>query len=291
MLINWTNGVIMVAQIIDGKKMAATIAEDLTKEIETLPTKPHLAVVLVGNNESSLVYVRNKKKTAESIGIKCTVHHLEEQTTQDELLALLNDLNNDNNVNGIIVQMPLPAHIDSGKVLENIALAKDVDGFSPYNMGLLHANSKNATSPATPKAVLYMLEKTLGNISGKHAVIIGRSNIVGRPLASLLLNNDCTVTIGHKHSVDLQKITSQADILVSACGVPMMVDDKWVKEGATVIDVGITRVEGKLYGDINYAKVAEKAQHITPVPGGVGPMTVIMLMENTLLAYKKQNHK
>lgn len=279
----------MVAKIVDGKKMAAEIAEDLAGKIAKLPQKPHLAVVLVGDCEASLIYVRNKKKAAEAIGMKCSVHHLAKETSEKELLGLIEKLNNDKDVNGIIVQMPLPEHIDSDKVLEAIALAKDVDGFCPYNIGLLHANSKNATVPATPKAVLYMLEHTLGNISGKHAVIIGRSNIVGRPLASLLLNHDCTVTIGHKQSVDLQKLAVQADILVSACGVPALVRDDWVKKGATVIDVGITRVNGKICGDADFAKVAEKAEYITPVPGGVGPMTVAMLLENTWLAYKKQN--
>ena len=281
----------MTAQIINGKEMAAKIADILTEKVANVQKKPHLAVVLVGNNESSLIYVRNKQKLAENIGMKCSLYHLKEKTSEEELLNLLHSLNKDQAINGIIVQMPLPDHIDSDKVLENIALEKDVDGFSPYNMGLLHSNSKNALIPATPKAVLYMLKQTLGNISGKNAVIIGRSNIVGRPLASLLLNNDCTVTIGHKQSIDLQKLSAQADILVSACGVPQMVDEKWVKEGATVIDVGITRVGSKICGDVNFAKVAEKVQYITPVPGGVGPMTVAMLMDNTWLAYEKQNYK
>lgn len=280
----------MVAQIIDGKKMAAKIAEDLTLKVANVQKKPNLAVILVGDNDSSQIYVRNKQKLAENIGMKCSVHHLNVKTQEGELLSLLNSLNKDKDVNGIIVQMPLPEHINANKVLENIALEKDVDGFSPYNMGLLHSNCQNALIPATPKAVLYMLEHTLGNIAGKNAVIIGRSNIVGRPLASLLLNNDCTVTIGHKQSVDLQMLAAQADILVSACGVPQMVDDKWVKEGATVIDVGITRLNGKICGDVDFAKVAPKAQYITPVPGGVGPMTVAMLMQNTWLAYEKQSN-
>jgi len=278
----------MPAQIIDGKKMAAEICEELAKKIKKLSKAPHLAVVLVGNDEASLIYVRNKKRAAETIGMNCTVHHLSENVTQTELLELLDRLNNDKDINGIIVQMPLPEHIDANIVLEKINPEKDVDGFCPYNMGLLHSNSPKAIAPATPKAVLYMLNRTLGEIKGKNALIIGRSKIVGRPLASLLLNNDCTVAIGHRHSVDLQKFSKQADILVSACGVPQMVDDKWVKEGATVIDVGITRVNGKICGDVDFEKVVDKVEYITPVPGGVGPMTVAMLMENTFQAFERQ---
>lgn len=281
----------MTAQIIDGKKMAAKICDDLAKKIAKLSLKPHLAVVLAGNNEASLIYVRNKKKAAEAIGMKCTVYHLDENVSQDELLRLLAKLNEDRDVSGMIVQMPLPEHIETNAILEAISPEKDVDGFCPYNMGLLHSNSPRAVLPATPKAVLYMLKQTLGDIKGKNALIIGRSKIVGRPLASLLLNNDCTVTIGHRCSVDLAKSACLADILVSACGVPALVDDKWVKKDATVIDVGITRVNGKICGDVDFAKVVEKAQYITPVPGGVGPMTVAMLLDNTWLAFERQNYK
>jgi len=279
----------MTAQIIDGKLMAQQLREQLAQKVAELPTVPHLAVILVGNDEASIIYDRNKQKAAEAIGMKCTIHHLDEQTPQDQLLDLIKQLNSDSSVNGIIVQMPLPKHLNSEQIIESIDHTKDVDGFGIYNIGLLHSNNSSAMVAATPQAVLYMLQQTLGDVVGKHAVIIGRSNIVGRPLASLLLNHHCTVTIAHSKTVNLSQITASADIVVAACGVAGLVKKDWVKPGATVIDVGINRVNGKLCGDVDFENVKEVASYITPVPGGVGPMTVTMLLNNTLRAYIEQN--
>ena len=279
----------MTAKVIDGKSMAQNLREELAKRVNELNKKPHLVVILVGNDEASIIYDRNKKKAAENIGMTCNIHHLPEETTEDKIIELINNLNNDSDVNGIIVQMPLPKHLNADKIVEQIRTDKDVDGFGFYNMGLLHSNNKNAFVAATPQGVLYMLQKTLGDLSGLHAVIIGRSNIVGRPLASLLLNNHCTVTVAHSKTKNLPELTKQADIVVAACGVAKMVKKDWIKDGATVIDVGINRIDGKLCGDVDFDEVKEVAGFITPVPGGVGPMTVAMLMNNTLLAYIKQN--
>ena len=279
----------MTAKIIDGKSMAQNLREELAKRVKELNKQPHLAVILVGNDEASIIYDRNKKKAAEDIGMTCNIHHLPEETTEDEVIELINNLNDDSDVNGIIVQMPLPKHLNADKIVEKIRADKDVDGFGFYNMGLLHSNNKNAFVAATPQGVLYMLQKTLGDLSGLHAVIIGRSNIVGRPLASLLLNNHCTVSVAHSKTKNLPELTKQADIVVAACGVAKMVKKDWIKDGATVIDVGINRIDGKLCGDVDFDEVKEVAGFITPVPGGVGPMTVAMLMNNTLLAYIKQN--
>lgn len=280
----------MTAQIIDGKLMAQNLRKELAEEIKKLDKQPHLAVILVGNDEASIIYDRNKKKAAEDIGMTCDIHHLPENSSEKEVISLINELNNNINVNGIIVQMPLPKHLDSNKIIEQIQANKDVDGFGFYNMGLLHSNNKNAFVAATPQGVLHMLQKTLGDLSGLHAVIIGRSNIVGRPLASLLLNNHCTVTVAHSKTKNLSELTKQADIVVAACGVAKMVKKDWIKNGATVIDVGINRIDGKLCGDVDFEEVKEVAGFITPVPGGVGPMTVAMLMNNTLRAYIKQNN-
>ena len=279
----------MTAKVIDGKSMAQNLREELAKRVNELNKKPHLAVILVGNDEASIIYDRNKKKAAEDIGMTCNIHHLPDETTEDKIIELINNLNNDSDVNGIIVQMPLPKHLNADKIVEQIRTDKDVDGFGFYNMGLLHSNNKNAFVAATPQGVLHMLQKTLGDLSGLHAVIIGRSNIVGRPLASLLLNNHCTVTVAHSKTKNLPELTKQADIVVAACGVAKMVKKDWIKDEATVIDVGINRIDGKLCGDVDFDEVKEVAGFITPVPGGVGPMTVAMLMNNTLLAYIKQN--
>lgn len=279
----------MTAQIIDGKKIAQEFRAELAVKTAGLRGVPHLAVILVGNDEASLIYDRNKKKAAEAVGMTCTIHHLPEQTLEQELLALIDVLNADVNVNGIIVQMPLPRHLDARKITERISSAKDVDGFGICNLGRLHAGDSSAMAAATPQGVLYLLQKTLGDLSGKEAVIIGRSNIVGRPLASLLINQSCTVTVTHSKTRDIASLARRADIVVAACGCPKMVKKDWVRPGATVIDVGINRIDGHLCGDVDFDEVKNVAGFITPVPGGVGPMTVAMLLNNTLKAYINQN--
>ncbi|MBR1648978.1 MAG: bifunctional 5,10-methylenetetrahydrofolate dehydrogenase/5,10-methenyltetrahydrofolate cyclohydrolase [Alphaproteobacteria bacterium] len=281
----------MSAVIIDGKQMAQDIRAELAEQIKKLDYIPGLAVILVGNDEASLIYDRNKKKAAESVGINCTIYHLPEETSQEEVLEKIRTLNNDKNTHGIIVQMPLPSHLNSEEIINAVSYTKDVDGFGVYNIGLLHSNLQGAIIAATPQGVLYVLEKSLGDLSGLNAVIIGRSQIVGRPLASLLINKSCTVTVAHSKTKNLKNITSRADIVVAACGVAEMVKKDWIKPGAMVIDVGINRREGKLCGDVDFDEVKEVAGYITPVPGGVGPMTVAMLMKNTYIASLNQLKK
>lgn len=282
----------MTAQIIDGKKIASEIRADLARKVEQLPGEvmPVLAVVLVGDNEASRIYVRNKQKAAAEVGIGCEVLEMNEGIGENALLATIEELNENPHVNGIIVQLPLPEHINPLKILSAIRPEKDVDGFNPYNAGLLACKEPEAVVSATPKGILKLLQTTGIDLCGKHAVIIGRSNIVGRPAAMVLLNHDCTVTVTHSKTVDLPSIVRQADIVVAACGCPNLVKKDWLKEGAVVIDVGINRVEGKLCGDVDFEDAKEKASFITPVPGGVGPMTVAMLLENTYEAALKQQN-
>ncbi len=282
----------MTAQIIDGKKIASEIRADLARKVEQLPSEvmPVLAVVLVGDNEASRIYVRNKQKAAAEVGIGCEVLEMNEGIGENALLATIEELNENPHVNGIIVQLPLPEHINPLKILSAIRPEKDVDGFNPYNAGLLACKEPEAVVSATPKGILKLLQTTGIDLCGKHAVIIGRSNIVGRPAAMVLLNHDCTVTVTHSKTVDLPSVVRQADIVVAACGCPNLVKKDWLKEGAVVIDVGINRVEGKLCGDVDFEDAKEKASFITPVPGGVGPMTVAMLLENTYEAALKQQN-
>lgn len=279
----------MTAEIIDGKEMARRVREELAQKTALLKHKPHLAVVLVGNDEASLIYDRNKQRAAQEIGMECVIHHLPEDISQKELTALIDELNVAKKVNGIIVQMPLPAHLNAEEVLRHIVPEKDVDGFGVYNAGLLMTNSPEAIIAATPKGILRMLKSVYTDLSGKYAVIIGRSNIVGRPLAALLLNNNCTVTVVHSKSENIEELTRCADIVIAACGKARLVKKEWLKPGAVVIDVGINRVNGKLAGDVDFDDVLGTAGYITPVPGGVGPMTVAMLLDNTLEAYIRQN--
>lgn len=280
----------MVAKIIDGKNLALQIRADLASKIFNLEYAPHLAVILVGNDEASLIYDRNKQKAANALGMECDLFHLEEKTSEVELLKLIDKLNLDSKVNGILVQLPLPDHINTRVIIEKINPSKDVDGFSPCNAGLLQAKDDKAIIAATPKGILYLLQSVCDDLSGKNVVIIGRSNIVGRPMASLLLNHDCTVTITHSKTQNLSEVTKRADIVISACGCPKMVKKDWIKKGAIVIDVGINRSEGKLCGDVDFDGVSEVASYITPVPGGVGPMTVAMLLQNTYEAFLNQNN-
>ena len=275
-------------KIIDGKMLAQQIRENLRLKIKNLGLTPCLAVVLVGDNEASQIYVRNKRKAAEEIGMECEVHHLSAESSFEQVADLVQKLNANPKVNGIIVQMPLPQYLNSDKILRLIDERKDVDGFGLHNAGLLMQNQPSAMIAATPKGVLAMLRSTGIQLTGKHAVIIGRSNIVGRPLAALLLNQDCTVTVVHTLTQNIAEITKQADILVAACGCPKLVKADWVKDGAVVIDVGINRIDNHLCGDVDFDEVAPKAAFISPVPGGVGPMTIAMLLKNTVETCEKQ---
>ena len=275
--------------IIDGKAIAAEVRSALKKHIASVCVRPVLAVILVGENEASRIYVRNKEKAAAEVGIECRVLQFGENVSEKELFEVVQALNEDPAVNGIIIQQPLPEQLDTRCLVEAICPEKDVDGFGPMNLGRLQGGSPDAVVAATPKGVLRLIDSTGVELSGKHAVIIGRSNIVGKPLSSLLLNRDCTVTVTHSKTVGLKEIVCQADIVVAACGCPRLVKDDWVKDGAVVIDVGINRTEnGKLCGDVDFDALCRKNVRITPVPGGVGPMTVAMLLENTWQAFQKQ---
>lgn len=279
----------MTAQIISGNAISAQIKSEISEQIQTYLQQskraPGLAVVLVGADPASQIYVGNKRKSCEQIGIQSTSYDLPETTTQEELLALIETLNQDEMIDGILVQLPLPAHIDSSKVIEAILPSKDVDGFHPYNVGRLCQRIPTLRS-CTPYGIVKLLEKTNLNVRGKHAVIVGASNIVGRPMAMELLLLGCTVTVTHRFTENLEQHVRQADLLVVAVGKPHLVKGEWVKEGAIVIDVGINRIDGKIVGDVEFDVASPKASYITPVPGGVGPMTVAMLMQNTLQAYR-----
>jgi methylenetetrahydrofolate dehydrogenase (NADP+)/methenyltetrahydrofolate cyclohydrolase len=270
-------------QIIDGKKISQEIKDELKEKVALLKeqgTNVTLAVIQVGNDPASTVYVGNKKKACAYIGIESLSYELPEETTEDELLSLICRLNEDNNVNGILVQLPLPNHISENKVIQTISPLKDVDGFHVQNVGALCVGQKGYVS-CTPYGVIQLLKRSGIEISGKNCVVIGRSNIVGKPMALLLLRENGTVTICHSRTYNLKEITKQADILVVAIGKPKFVDETFVKEGAVVIDVGIHRDENnKLCGDVDFEKVAPHTSAITPVPGGVGPMTIAMLMHN-----------
>lgn len=276
-------------QLIDGKKIADEILETLKSEIELTHAKPCLAIVWVGNNESSKIYVRNKIKAAKKVGIETKLLKFDASVDEDTLCQEISTLNKSKKITGVIVQQPLPPQISLDKVLTQISPLKDVDGFGVQNMGLLSLNLGKGLIAATPKGVLRLLQATGENLSGKHVVIIGRSKIVGRPLASLLLNHDCTVTVTHTKTLELQHIVKTADIVVAACGAPLLVKKDWIKKGAIVIDVGINRVDGRLCGDVDFENVAPVCSYISPVPGGVGPMTVAMLLENTYQAYLAQH--
>lgn len=280
----------METKIIDGKKLASEVKNNLAEKIIQSACRPILAVILVGNNPASQIYVCNKQKAALEVGIECKLFELSATSNPQKLFDLIMELNLAVEVNGIIVQLPLPEGYDEKEVLSAINPCKDVDGFSPVNAGLLQENSSLATVAATPKGILYMLQSVHPDLRGKHAVIIGRSNIVGRPLSMLLLNHDCTVTIAHSKTENIKALTKQADILVAACGCPKLVKKDWIKEGCTIIDVGINRLDGKLCGDVDFDDVQDKVANISPVPGGVGPMTVAMLLDNTFDAWQKQNY-
>ena len=286
----------MTAQIIDGKAFAASVREKVTGHVNRLKEEngitPGLAVVLVGEDPASQVYVRSKGKQTFEVGMNSFEHKLDVDTPETELLTLIDKLNNDRDVHGILVQLPLPDHMNADKVINAIAPEKDVDGFHISNVGLLGTGQKSMV-PCTPLGSLMMLRDHLGSLSGKDAVVIGRSNIVGKPMAQLLLGESCTVTIAHSRTKDLPDVVRRADIVIAAVGRPEMVPGDWIKPGATVIDVGINRIErdGKniLVGDVDFASARDVAGAITPVPGGVGPMTIACLLANTVTACCRAN--
>ncbi|WP_068714171.1 bifunctional methylenetetrahydrofolate dehydrogenase/methenyltetrahydrofolate cyclohydrolase FolD [Vibrio tritonius] len=278
----------MTAQNIDGKLISQTVRSEVAERVKARLAQglraPGLAVVLVGEDPASQVYVGSKRRACEEVGFISKSYDMPATTTQDELLALVDELNNDPTIDGILVQLPLPKGIDSTPVLERISPAKDVDGFHPYNVGRL-AQRIPVLRSCTPKGIITLLERYNIEVRGKHAVIVGASNIVGRPMTLELLLAGCTTTTCHRFTQDLEHHVRQADLLVVAVGIPHFIPGEWVKEGAIVIDVGINRLEsGKLVGDVDYDVAREKASFITPVPGGVGPMTVASLIENTLIA-------
>lgn len=275
--------------LIDGKAVSAAVKERIKKEIEEKGLKIGLAVVIVGNDQASRVYVNNKKKACEFCGITSYEYALPEECTEEQLLELVDKLNGDGRVNGILVQLPLPKQIDEKKIIERISPEKDVDAFNAVNVGKIMIGNYSFL-PCTPAGVMELIKSTGTEISGKECVVIGRSNIVGKPMAMLLLHESATVTICHSRTRNLKEICSRADILVSAVGKAGFVTADMVKEGAVVIDVGMNRnSEGKLCGDVDFDNVKDKCSFITPVPGGVGPMTIAMLMENTLRAGKLQS--
>ncbi len=278
-----------MAQIIDGKAISAKVKEEVKAEVARDGLNVGLAVVIVGDDPASRVYVNNKKKACEFCGIKSFEYALPAETTEKELLELVDTLNADKNVNGILVQLPLPGHLDEKKVIERISPLKDVDAFHESNVGKIMIGNY-AFLPCTPAGCMELIHSTGTDVSGKNCVVIGRSNIVGKPMAMLLLHENGTVTICHSKTKDLASICARADILIAAVGRPNFVTADMVKPGAVVIDVGINRLNtGKLCGDVKFDEVSEKAGYITPVPGGVGPMTIAMLMRNTVTAWRIQN--
>ncbi|MCK4648900.1 bifunctional methylenetetrahydrofolate dehydrogenase/methenyltetrahydrofolate cyclohydrolase FolD, partial [bacterium] len=272
----------MGAVILDGKRIAHEIQRELSSKVEELREKgvtPGLAVIRVGEEPSSLIYVRNKKKKAEEVGIHFEEHTLKENTSQDELIGLIEELNSNSRIDGIVLQLPLPKQLDEKRLLEKISPDKDVDGFHPLNMGRL-LKGDSLFVPATPRGIMELLDRYQIPLEGKRAVVVGRSDIVGKPLAFLLLARNATVTICHSKTRDLGSVTKEGDILVVAIGKPEFIKEEMVKEGSVIIDVGINRVGNKIVGDVDFEKVKEKASYITPVPGGVGPMTIVILLKN-----------
>lgn len=277
-----------MAKIIDGKAVAKQIRADVKKKVKKLKSKPGLAVVLVGKNPASHIYVSMKKKACKEAGIYSEKYELDENTPEDKLLKLIDDLNQNKKIHGILVQLPLPGHINEQFIIDSILPHKDVDGFSPLSMGNLFIG-KNMLVPATPKGILKLIESTGIKIEGKHAVVVGRSNIVGKPISILLQQRNATVTMCHSKSKPLEHYTKQADILVVAAGKPKMITAKHIKKGAIVIDVGTHKIDGKICGDVDFDSVKPLASYITPSPGGVGPMTIACLLENTLECYDLGN--
>ncbi|MCH5206092.1 MAG: bifunctional methylenetetrahydrofolate dehydrogenase/methenyltetrahydrofolate cyclohydrolase FolD [Oscillospiraceae bacterium] len=281
----------MAAKIIDGKEISAAVKEQVRAEIERDKLSVGLAVVIVGDDPASRVYVNNKKKACELCGIKSYEYALPENTSEEQLLELVDTLNSDKNVNGILVQLPLPGHLNEKKVIERISPEKDVDAFHESNVGRIMIGNY-AFLPCTPAGCMELIHSTGVEVAGKECVVIGRSNIVGKPMAMLLLHENGTVTVCHSKTKNLAEVCRRADILIAAVGRANFVTGDMIKEGAVVIDVGINRLDnGKLCGDVKFDEAVEKAGYITPVPGGVGPMTIAMLMKNTVTAWRIQNEK
>ncbi|RAX58141.1 bifunctional methylenetetrahydrofolate dehydrogenase/methenyltetrahydrofolate cyclohydrolase [Helicobacter monodelphidis] len=279
-------------QLLDGKKIAENIEQQLTQEVnliyEKYQKKPILAVILVGDDPASQSYVRMKKKASERVGIQAILHLLSRETTQEELEGLIQQLNDDSNINGILVQLPLPAHLNTHSILAKISVHKDVDGFHPYNVGRV-MSGLNAFIPATPKGIMTLLKSYNIPLRGKNVVIVGASNIVGKPLYALMLNAETTVCICHIYTKNLTFHTQNADIVCVGVGKPNLITAGMVKEGAIVIDIGINKLNHHIVGDVDFKNVSPLCSYITPVPGGVGPMTIISLLENTLIAFRQQN--
>ena len=278
--------------VIDGKKVAAELREELKKKITNLKsafkTVPGLTVILVGEDPASKIYVKNKEKFAKEIGINSEVIRYPENVEEKIVLDKIKELNNDKKISGILVQLPLPKHIDKKKVIETILPSKDVDGFHPVNVGNL-SSGYESNIPCTPLGCYFLLKKVEKNLNGKHAVIIGRSNLNGKPMTQLLLKENCTVTITHSKTKDLKAECKRADIIIAAVGKPMLVKSDWVKKGAIVIDVGINKTDSGIVGDVDFEEVSKIAKAITPVPGGVGPMTIACLLNNTIECFKRSN--
>ncbi len=279
----------MTAQILDGKKLAQTVKEELKTKIAALPSAPALAVIIVGTDPASEIYVRNKEKACQAVGIAPQTHKLPAETSKEELAALIKRLNNTPDINGILIQLPLPAHLNAAEILPLISPEKDVDGFHPVNVGKLLQKDTETFIPCTPKGIIKLIKSAKPDITGLNAVVIGRSQIVGLPVAHLLLNENCTVTVAHSKTKNLPELCRTADILVAAVGKPELVTKEYIKPDSLIIDVGITRTANGLKGDVNFADALETAAYVTPVPGGVGPMTIAMLLDNTVAAYLKQN--
>ncbi len=275
-----------MATIIDGKKVAEKCRVELAEKIKKLNKKPGLAVVLVGNDPASATYVSAKEKACREVGIYSERHDFPESVSEKELIELLGNLNSSEKIHGILIQLPLPKHVVEERVVSAISPEKDVDGFTAFNMGNL-ASGREGIVPCTPKGIIRLLEAYKIPIDGKNAVVIGRSSTVGKPVALMLLNRNATVTVCHSKTKNLEEHTKNADIIIAAVGKPKLITADMVKKGAGIIDVGISRINGKLCGDVDFESVKEKASFITPVPGGVGPMTVAMLLENTIECYLK----
>ncbi|MFA5603445.1 MAG: bifunctional methylenetetrahydrofolate dehydrogenase/methenyltetrahydrofolate cyclohydrolase FolD [Bacilli bacterium] len=275
-------------KIIDGKKISLEINEELKQEVKTFKTKPGLVVIQVGDDSASNVYVKSKQKAANEVGINFLHIKYENNITEEEIILKIKELNNDSNINGIIVQLPIPKELNEKKIINSIDDLKDVDGLTYKNIGKLASNTSGLIS-CTPLGIMELLNRYNVKISKKHVVIVGRSNLVGKPLINLFLNKDATVTICHSKTDDLKKYTKMADILVVAVGKKDLITADMVKDNAIIIDVGINKVDNKLYGDVDFEEVYKKASLITPVPGGVGPMTVAMLLKNTIISYKIMN--